>query len=419
MRMNRLLSLFLILALMLGLCACGFNDEDDSSLDDSPAVKGGVIKIGVFEPLTGEDADGGNKELLGIRFAHEKFPSVKAGKKTYEIELVEMDNESNVDTAVSMAEELIDQGVSVVLGSYGSTITMAVKDLFLEAKIPLIGCSCSSAYITRENEYCFRVSLVDSLQGTAIANMCERQGYTTGAILKQNGDDYTDGLTDYFREAFVNQKGGTIVYDGSFEPDTYDYSAQLAEIKNTDPDFIFVPSSSQYAPALIQQIREAGITARIISGDTWENDQIIREAGTENCEGVLISSFFRNDDRASSGFVRSFRKYISASAENLTMNGGNQDVTAFSALGYDAYLAAVAAIQEISGKVTGQTIRESLNELNISGVTGQLAFDENGDDLKNTITFKTIKNGQFKYVGTMGSDGSYTSDKTKKSKKKS
>ena len=416
--MKKLISLFIVLTLILGLCACGFSEDDDSSLDDSPAVKGGVIRIGVFEPLTGEDAAGGNKELLGIRFAHEKFPSVKAGKKTYEIELVEMDNESNLDTAVSMAEELIDQDVSVVLGSYGSTISMAVKDLFLEAKIPLIGCSCSNTYITRENEYCFRVSLVDSLQATALANMCTRQGYKTVAILKQNGDDYTNGVTDYFREAFVNQQGGTVVYDGSFEPDTYDYGPQMEEIRNANPDCVFVPSSSQYASALIRQIREAGITARIISGDTWENDQIIRDAGTEYCEGVLISSFFRNDDRSSSGFVRSFRKYLSQSAENLNMNGGNQDVTAFSALGYDAYLAAVASIQSITGKVTGQTIREALNELNISGVTGQLAFDENGDDLKNTITFKTIKDGRFKYVGTMGSDGSYTSDKTKKSKKK-
>lgn len=403
---------------MLCLCACGFDEDDDSSLDDSPAVKGGTIRIGVFEPLSGEDSVGGQRELLGIRFAHEKFPSVKVGKKTYELQLVEMDNESNVESAYEMAEDLIAEDVSVVIGSYGSSMSMAIRDLFLDSKIPLIGCSDSNTYITRENEYCFRVGLVDSLQGTAIANLLKEKKLFSAAILRENNDDYAQGLTDYFREAYTNLAGGSILYDGTFEPGTTDFTSQLQEIAGVSPDAIFIPSSSIYAADLIVQIRQAGITSLIISGNTWENIQVLRSAGNDYCEGMIISSFFRNDDRASSGFVRSFRRYLSASADNLAMNGGTEDVSAFSALGYDAYLAVVGAISSIDGKVTGQTIREALNELNMSGVTGQLAFDENGDDLKNTITFKQVKNGQFKYIGTMSSNGTYTPLKSSKAKKK-
>lgn len=416
-----MLAILLALSMIICLCACGYDDDDASSMDDSPAVKGGTIRIGIFEPLTGEDSAGGKKELLGIRFAHEKFPSVKVGKKTYEIELVEVDNESDASSAADLAQALIDEKVAVVIGSYSSSITMAIKDLFLEAKIPLIGCSCSNTYITRENEYCFRVGLVDSLQGTALAHMCKEKSFQTGAILCEYGNEYSQGLTDYFREAYMNLCGGNIVYDGGFEQGTEDFTSQLLEISAVSPDFIFVPSSSQYATAVITQIRQMGINSTILSGDTWENIEILRKAGAVNSEGMIISSFFRNDDRASSGFVRSFRRYLSRSSENLSMNGGSQDVSAFSALGYDAYLAVVGAIQNISGKVTGQSIREGLNELNISGVTGQLAFDENGDDLKNTISIKIVKDGKFKYIGSMAGDGTFTplkSKKTNKSKKK-
>ena len=417
MRLKKLLALFMTMAILVCLCACGFDEDDDSSLDDSPAVKGGTIRIGVFEPLSGEDASGGQRELLGIRFANEKFPSVKVGKKTYELQLVEMDNESSVETAYEMAEDLIGQDVSVVIGSYGSSMSMSIRDLFLESKIPLIGCSDSNTFITRENEYCFRVGLVDSLQGTAVANFLKEMKLFSAAVLRENNDDYALGLTDYFREAYTNLVGGTVVYDGFFEPGTTDFTPQLQEIAAAAPDAIFIPSSSAYAAALITQIRQMGISSQIISGDTWENVQTIRTAGADLCEGVVISSFFRNDDRAASGFVRSFRRYLSASAENLAMNGGTEDVSAFSALGYDAYLSVVGAISSIDGKVTGQTIREALNELNMSGVTGQLAFDENGDDLKNTITFKQVKDGQFRYIGTMSSNGTYTPLEKKKAKK--
>ena len=53
MRLKKLLALFMTMAILVCLCACGFDEDDDSSLDVSPAVKGGTIRIGVFEPLSG------------------------------------------------------------------------------------------------------------------------------------------------------------------------------------------------------------------------------------------------------------------------------------------------------------------------------------------------------------------------------
>ena len=254
----------------------------------------------------------------------------------------------------------------------GAGTAMSIRDLFLESKIPLIGCSDSNTFITRENEYCFRVGLVDSLQGTAVANFLKEKKLFSAAVLRENNDDYALGLTDYFREAYTNLVGGTVVYDGFFEPGTTDFTPQLQEIAAAAPDAIFIPSSSAYAAALITQIRQMGISSQIISGDTWENVQTIRTAGADLCEGVVISSFFRNDDRAASGFVRSFRRYLSASAENLAMNGGTEDVSAFSALGYDAYLSVVGAISSIDGKVTGQTtsvISTSFISKRVSGLS--------------------------------------------------
>ena len=73
-----------------------------------------VIKIGVFEPLTGENGGGGFGRVLGIRYANKVYPTVDINGETYNIELVEVDNKSDKTEAVSAAQSLIASGVKVV-----------------------------------------------------------------------------------------------------------------------------------------------------------------------------------------------------------------------------------------------------------------------------------------------------------------
>ena len=84
-----------------------------------------VVKIGVFEPSTGDSASGGKKEMLGMQYANAETPTVEIGGETYQVELVYADNGSSTDKAPSAAAELVSQGVSLVLGSYGSGVSIA------------------------------------------------------------------------------------------------------------------------------------------------------------------------------------------------------------------------------------------------------------------------------------------------------
>ncbi len=78
----------------------------------APASSGGekVIKIGVFEPQTGENGGGGFQEVLGVRYANKVYPTVEIGGETYKIQLVEADNKSDKTEAVSAAQKLISEG---------------------------------------------------------------------------------------------------------------------------------------------------------------------------------------------------------------------------------------------------------------------------------------------------------------------
>lgn len=386
MKMKKVLALTLSACMSMGLMTgCGSSSAGSSSSGGSSDAK--VIKIGVFEPTTGENGGGGFQEVLGIRYANKVHPTVKVGEDEYKIELVEVDNKSDKTEAVNAAQKLVSEKVSVVLGSYGSGVSIAAGQIFADAKIPAIGCSCTNPQVTQGNDFYFRVCFLDPFQGTVMANYATDNGAKTAAIITQLGDDYSSGLGSFFKTAF-SDLGGSIVSEEQFQTNQTDFKAILTNIKAQNPDIIFAPSSITTAPLIIKQARELGITATIAAGDTWENSTIIENAG-DSAEGVVLSTFFdeaepANDEAAA--FIEGFKTY-------LKENKQEEIIPAVSALGYDSYLAAIKAIEN-AGSTDTTAIRDALKDVSIDGVTGSLSFDENGDANKDMAFIKTIEGGQ-------------------------
>lgn len=352
-----------------------------------------VIKIGVFEPTTGENGGGGFQEVLGIRYARDMHPTVNIGGEEYKVELVEVDNKSDKTEAVNAAQKLVSEKVSVVLGSYGSGVSIAAGQIFADAKIPAIGCSCTNPQVTQGNDYYFRVCFIDPFQGTVMANYAYQNGSKKAAVITQLGDDYSSGLGSYFKDAFA-KLGGEIVSEEQFQTNQTDFKAILTNIKAANPDIIFAPSSITTAPLIIKQARELGITATIAAGDTWENSTIIENAGADS-EGVVLSTFFdeaepANDEAAA--FIKGFKEY-------LVKEKQEDIIPAVSALGYDSYLAAIKAIED-AGSTDSAAIRDALVNVQIDGVTGSISFNETGDANKDIAFIKTIKDGKFQFLTT-------------------
>ena len=404
--MKRVLAIVLSAVMALTLLAgCGDNstpapapagDNAAPAADAAPAAGGDVIKIGVFEPQTGENGGGGLQEVYGIRYANQQFPTVKVGDKEYKIELVEADNKSDKTEAVTAAQSLISAGCSVILGSYGSGVSIAAGEIFSDAQVPAIGCSCTNPQVTLGNDFYYRVCFLDPFQGTVMANYAAQDGAKTAAVITQLGDDYSSGLGNFFKNAFVKLVGeDSIVAEEQFQTNETDFKAILTNIKAANPDVIFAPSSIATAPLIIKQARELGITAKIMAGDTWENGSIIENAGAD-AEGVTLSTFFDEGDTSNAvatDFIKGFKEYLVA-------NGQDEIIPAVSALGYDAYLAAVKAI-ETAGSTDPVAIRDALKGVEFEGVTGAISFDENGDANKDKAFIKVVENGQFKFLKTV------------------
>ena len=201
--MKKAIALLLALVMVFALCACGGGGDSASGEK--------VVKIGVFEPASGDSGAGGKKEMLGMQYANQETPTVEIGGETYKVELVYSDNGSDSAKAVSAASKLVNEKVSLVLGSYGSGVSIAASDTFKQAGIPAIGVTCTNPNVTAGNSHYFRICFLDPFQGTVLANFASKEfGAKKAYCLSKLGDDYSGGLCHYFVEAF-KALGGEVV----------------------------------------------------------------------------------------------------------------------------------------------------------------------------------------------------------------
>ena len=391
--MKKVIALVLALVMVFALCACGSSDSGSSTKAASSDEK--VVKIGVFEPTSGQNAAGGKKEILGIEYAHSLYPTIDINGETYNIELVYADNASAAEKAPSAAQLLISNDVSVVIGTYGSGCAIAAGDLFAEAKIPAIGTSCTNPQVTAGNDYYFRVCYIDPFQGAVMASYALKQGCKNCVVIVEAGDDYSAGFGNYFSEAMKD--AGANCETIPFQKDETDFSTIMAEIKSKGYDGIFAPVSIETAPLIINQAREAGVECQIMAGDTWDDISIAERAG-ENANGVFFSAFFDATDASNEAgveFNKGILEWIAADATRTENNGGTADaISSVTPCGYDAYMAAYNAILAAQS-TDGEAIRDALASLDVKGlVTGDLKFDENGDAIKNYVAIKTFQDGK-------------------------
>lgn len=349
-----------------------------------------VIKIGVFEPLTGANGAGGADEYDGIKLANKLFPEV-LGKK---VQLVVVDNKSDKVEAANAATVLAQkEKVNAVLGSWGSSLSMAGGPIFAEAKIPAVAVSATNPAVTKGNDFYFRVCFLDPFQGTVGAAYAFNELKAKKvAIIREVSNDYSVGLAKFFVDHFVKLSGDekSIVATADYNTGDQDFSAQLTNIKQFEPDVIFAPGNYTESALIIKQARDLGITAKFIGGDTWDINAFL-EVGGPAVEGAVVSTFFANDvpiNKTSEAFLKAFRDEY------------KKEPPAVAALGYDAYLVVLDAIKR-ANSAEPEKIREALTQTkDFEGSAGSITINAERNADKDAV-FKTVKDGKFVFLTTV------------------
>ena len=337
-----------------------------------PVAAQDVIRIGVTQPLTGAFAASGNYVTQGAKIAEDEI-NASGGVLGRKIQLVIEDNKSNPTEAVATAEKLIGKDkVTVMMGAWSSTLTLAVMPKLMEYGVPMLVETSSSGKITTSgNPWIFRISPTSEMEARAFASAVKPLGIRKADFLSTN-NDFGLGAAKEFSEMLKGQ-GVQVGIMETMDPKATDFSAQLAKIKASGSDTLFVTTAVEQITLIHKQAKEQQLKARIITtGGSNSPDQLIQQAG-DAANGSLHLVFFtpwfpeavKNPDLA--------RKFVAEwNARKHPVGGLTEGFR-----GWDGINTIVEAIKA-AGKAEPQAIQKALWNVKVRGINGDIAFIKQG-----------------------------------------
>ena len=338
----------------------------------APALAQEPIRIGVTEPLTGAFAASGNYVTQGAKIAEDAI-NASGGVLGRKIQLIVEDNKSNPTEAVATAEKLIAKDkVPVLMGAWSSTLTLAVMPKLMEYEVPMLVETSSSGKITTSgNPYIFRISPTSEMEARAFTPMVKTFGIKKADFLATN-NDFGLGASQEFSK-MLQAAGAQVGVMETMDPKATDFSAQLAKIKASGGDTLFVTTAVEQATLILKQAKEQQVKARIITtGGSVSPDQLIAQAG-DAANGSYHLVFFtpwfpeavKNPDIA--------RKFVAEwNARKYNVGGLTEGFR-----GWDGIHTIVEAIKA-AGKAEPKAIAQAMWNVKVHGINGDIAFIKQG-----------------------------------------
>lgn len=375
-RIRALTIALLAVALILAGCAGGGKSD--------------TIKVGWLGALTGDQAVWGENELNTVKMLFEEYNNaggIEVGGKKYKLEVIGYDNKGDAQEAVNVTKRLTGQDkVVAIIGPNASGNAIPMAPILEKAKVPGIATVATNPKVTVQDgkvkPYNFRVCFIDPYQGAVAAGFAyDRLGARTAAVLYDVGDDYSQGLREFFKLNF-EKKGGKIVADESFNSGDVDFRPQLSKIKAANPDVIFMPYFFKEVALSANQARELGLKQVLLGGDGWPSDQLISMGG-KAVEGCYFVNHLDYADPA----VQDFKaRYKAKYGKETELNGF---------LAHDAVLLLVEGLKK-AGKVNGEALAKALEGIDVQGITGRIRIspETHNPEGKDAAIIKIV-NGQY------------------------
>lgn len=398
-RKHLVLSIFIILALLLGACSSSAptsapsdsgQAQPQAATQDTEAK--GEILIGNLQ-----DESGGMKALSSaLTFAAQmKIEEVNqaGGINGRMLKLVTYDTRSDVNEAITALRRMVEQDkVSIVLGPPIANIGIAIAPVAEELKVPVVGLFMDDKCTIQPNgepwTYMFLAQNSCTMQGQTIAAYgVKGLGVKNIAVLYNSQNSYSVGLAEPFMK-LVEDNGGTIVAKETYTTQDKDFRAQLTKIKAANPDAIYLPSYPVEIPLILAQAHELGITVPMLGSNSFAPTALAPQTDPE----VSKNSFYPY------GINPLEPELIRWAEEYKKMSGIDPVAQSFS--GADAFGIILTVIEQCGDDLSSECLTKKLNEVkDYQGFQGSISFSpETHQPVALPMYILTITDGKPEFV---------------------
>jgi branched-chain amino acid transport system substrate-binding protein len=371
----------LLLIFAVAMAACSPSRESQTG------AKAAEIPIGFYGALSGSEAAFGQATLQGVQLATEEI-NAAGGVLGRKIRIVSEDDQGKAEEAASVVTKLItSDNVIGLIGENSSNQSLAAAPIAQASKIPMISPSSTNPNVTKKGDYIFRVCFTDPYQGKALAAFVRNNlKMTSAAVLRDNKNDYSVGLAEFFTKEYEAIGGKVLIQQNYVGGDT-EFRPQLTAIKAKKPQLIFIPGFYTEVAQIAIQARDLGITMPLVGGDGWDSPTII-QIGGKAMNGTYFSDHY---------FVGDPRPIVQKFVSEIRKRHG-KDPEANTSLGYDALKIMAMSIQK-AGSLDGKAIRDQIaSTTDYQGVSGTITMGPDRDPVKPVAMIK-IENGAMTFAG--------------------
>ena len=358
------------------------------SLPSCKSKDGDTINIGEVAAMTGGTATFGQSSHNGTQMAVDEI-NAAGGLRGKQVKLFTEDDQSKQGEAGIVAKKLISRSkVVALLGEVSSSKSLEMAPIAQSAGVPMISPASTNPKVTQAGDYVFRICFIDPFQGTVMSKFALSKGWKKVAILTDSKQDYSVGLTEFFKKHYA-ANGGAITSEQSYGSGDKDFKAQLTAIKSGAPDAIFASGYYNEVALIAVQAKELGINAPLLGGDGWDSPSLI-EVGGKAMEGCFFSNHFSNEDQSPA-----IQKFVT---NYQSKHGAKPD--AMAALGYDSAMILFDAIKR-ANSVDGPALRDAIAATKgFAGITGNITLDADRNATKPAVIL-AVKGGKVVYTETI------------------
>jgi branched-chain amino acid transport system substrate-binding protein len=348
------------------------------------------IYIAAAGPMSGDKAQYGEEMLRGIKLGADEI-NRNGGIHGKKIKLLIFDDKDDEKVAMDVASEIgSGKQALIVLGHYYSETSAVAGKIYKRYRIPAITASATGESITLENEWYFRVVPSDRFQAACIGNYISKNSKDALASVIWTADSYGKSLNKNFEET-ATKLGLNIKGSWRLSLDSVNHAESIiAELNEGEsPGIIFLAMHAAEAAKVITLLKSTGKDYAIIGSDSLSTSTFIEEMKKYPKE-QSEPGYYSDGIYALSPFMSGLTGEKAYVFEREFAKQHDRKPSWISACYYDAIHVAAEAIRqsEIRGgdniRSDRKKIREKLAsfykyEKAVSGITGPIYFDLNGD----------------------------------------
>jgi branched-chain amino acid transport system substrate-binding protein len=342
-----------------------------------------VVKIGVSGPLSGANAFAGKDDENGVRLAIEELNAqkIKVAGKAVRFELVSEDDQGDPKQGVNVAQKFADAGVKYVLGPYNSGVAIPASRVYNDAGI-LMSTVGTNPKITQSGyRNVFRIVASDSQVGASMAAYAAKELKLKNVGVIDDRTAFGQGIAAEFKRQ-AKASGMTVAGHEFTNDKASDFAAILTALKARKVDAIFFGGYAPQAAPMARQMKQLGINARLLGGDTLCSPEMAKLGGDAVGANVMCAQAGAILERQAAGpaFQAKYKQRF------------KRDPDVYAPSFYDQTMFIGQAMKG-ANSVDPARVNAALHSTSHQGVVGNYAYDEAGNLKKTSVTVYTFKNG--------------------------